>query len=93
MPLLVAFDGVGLEIVVPFAWQSGVATGDREYLEELMTDWQGMAADEIPGLLQQLSELSIGPLRAVESGVLDSRKRDRLLGHIRSGLPTGEGPG
>jgi len=40
---------------------------DREYLAELLKDWKGRRGQDANFLLQQLPELSIGPLRFISS--------------------------
>jgi hypothetical protein len=74
----------GLEVAIRRGWETAVDAEDREYLTGLMADWSGAVADEIPDLLQQLAELSIGPLQAVESGSMDSKRRDMLLDQVSS---------
>jgi len=87
IPLLVALKDATLEVFIRSGWEDGVAAEDREYLEELMSDWRKLSAGAIPGLLEQLAELSVGPLRAIESGILDARKRTQLLEQVHSGQP------
>ena len=77
--LLLMEDGGGLRIYTEKQWESGLDAGEREYLRELMKDWRGAGADRVPGLLDELAELTVGPLRTVESGWADAEKLARLV--------------
>ena len=66
-----------LQTYIQAGWDQHLRRTDREYLLELIADWHN--ATNIPGLLDELSELSIGPLVSVESGLLDAVKRDKLM--------------
>jgi hypothetical protein len=74
IPLLVIQNGPALEIVIRPDWHEGLGSEDREYLTELIGDWRRTTAAEIPALLQALGELSMGPLRTLESGATNSER-------------------
>jgi hypothetical protein len=76
--LLVAA-GDELRIYTEKQWESDLDAGEREYLRELMKDWRGAGADRVGAILDELAELSVGPLRAVESGVADAEKLSLLV--------------
>jgi len=76
-------DRGALEIFIRPEWDKGMEVWDRDYLAELMKDWSEIPSEEIPGLLDQLAGLSIGPLQAIESGILDEKKRERLIAGVR----------
>lgn len=82
IPLLVIQDGPALEIVIRPDWRQGLGSEEGEYLAELMDDWRGANSAEIPALLEKISELSIGPLQAIESGLLDSERRSAFIQQV-----------
>jgi hypothetical protein len=82
IPLLVIQAGPGLEIVIRPDWHKGVLPDDQEYLTELMDDWRNATPAEIPTLLESLSELSIGPLKSIESGLVDLERRSALIKQV-----------
>jgi hypothetical protein len=61
-----------VEIVIRYDWQTGLDAEDREYLADLMRDWSTMSLRRPPALLRQLSELSVGPLTVLDTGVATS---------------------
>lgn len=77
--LLLTQDGDTLKIFTEQHWDSALEAEDREYLMGLLEDWRHASPDEIPAILDELSELSVGSLRAVESGVADGDKLKALL--------------
>lgn len=85
IPLLIVQTGGKLSVHIEPQWESGFDRNDREYLSGLLDDWSDASEKEIPAILDQLSELSIGPLRAVESGVADSERLRTLLRQFPSG--------
>lgn len=82
LPLLVVGNQSGIEVVIAPNWQENLDLESREYLEGLIADWRSLDSGQIPALLRQISELSMGPLRAVESGVTDAEGRVRLVGEF-----------
>jgi hypothetical protein len=77
--LLILEDGPALEIVIRPDWRIGLGPEDQEYLSELMRDWRRATPPEIPILLGNLSELSIGPLQTVDTGLVDPEERNALM--------------
>jgi hypothetical protein len=75
-------NGPALEIAIRPGWQEGLGSEDCEYLAELMGDWRRTNSMEMPALLQALAELSIGPLRTIESGLIDSERRGVLVKQV-----------
>ena len=69
-----------LQIVIRHDWQTGLDAEDREYLADLMHDWTTMSSRRAPALLKQLSELSVGPLTVIDTGVATSESL-RYLTH------------
>lgn len=88
--LFINRDRASLEFFVRPGWDKGMEVEDRDYLMGLMKDWSETPSEEIPSLLEQLAGLSIGPLQAIESGILDQKKRERLIGRVHSGKPIHE---
>lgn len=70
--ILVVRNGPSLEVSLPANWQEQLSGGDREYVSELVNDWRSANADSIPLLLRELSQLAVGPLRTIESNLLDN---------------------
>lgn len=79
IPVLILEDGPGLKVHVPPNWHAGLDANDREYLSELMSDWEEADSERVPGILRELSELSVGPLRLRDSGIADEPRRVDLL--------------
>lgn len=77
--LLVIQKGLALEVVIRHDWRKGLESEDGEYLAELMDDWRRTIPAKIPALLESLSQLSIGPLRTLESGLLDPARKSALI--------------
>lgn len=75
-------NGHGLTIEISPGWRSGLEATDAEYLGDLLAEWAEKPLDEIPALLEQLSELSIGPLGVVEAGIADEQKVKHLLEQV-----------
>ena len=69
IPLAVVAKGSELRVAIVPGWRDMVDPQDCEYLDELIHEWRATPANEFQDLMRQLSELSIGPLRAVESGL------------------------
>jgi hypothetical protein len=57
-----------ITIIRPSLWPEEIPKEHHEYLDGLIEDWERTPASEIPILLEQLSHLSIGPLRQAEAG-------------------------
>jgi hypothetical protein len=81
--VLLVEDGGGLKIHTEERWEPGLDADEREYLRELMKDWRGARGDRVAAILDELGELSVGPLRAVESGMADTEKLARLMEPFR----------
>ena len=77
--MLLVEDGGGLKIHTEERWEPGLDADEREYLRELMEDWRGGSGERVAAILDELAELSVGPLRAVESGWADAGKLMRLM--------------
>ena len=77
--LLLVEDGGTLKIHIKEGWESGFEPAEREYLRELMKDWRDASGDRVDAVLDELAELSVGPLRTVEAGVADAGKLARLM--------------
>lgn len=85
IPLLLVQSAGKLNIHLVSQWESRVDPKDREYLTGLLDDWRAASAKAIPAILDQLSELSIGPLQAVESGIADPERLRTLLQQFSHG--------
>jgi hypothetical protein len=83
IPVLVLQRGPTVEVLLPPKWDAGMGLGSREYLSELIRDWEG--GSDADSLIRELSELSVGPLRTVETGVLAPGKREALSAQISAG--------
>jgi hypothetical protein len=57
-----------LRIIRPAEWPDWVTLQHREYLAGLIDDWNQTPPSQLSLLLDQLSELSTGPLRSAGSG-------------------------
>lgn len=86
IPFFVIGDDQGLHVAIRPGWDRGLPASDREYLSALMADWNNVAVGEVDSTLDQLSEVSIGPLRAVESGILDESRRGDLIRKIEADM-------
>ncbi|HTW46898.1 MAG TPA: hypothetical protein VMD92_03055 [Acidobacteriaceae bacterium] len=82
-PILILERNNFVEVHVASNWEQKCDSEDREYLAELMEDWKRVPPGETSLLIEQLSELSIGPLLATKSGTSDeahvSALRDLVL--------------
>jgi len=78
IPVLIVEGEASLEVRLPINWKNGLHADDRDYLAELISDWQEAEADRMHGILDELSELCVGPLRARESGLADATRRAEL---------------
>jgi len=85
LPLVVVFAKTGLQIVISPTWREQLEREDREYLNLLISDWQETSSDMLPSLQEALSELSVGPLQAVESGPIDHDRLNEIIRRISSG--------
>lgn len=84
IPLLVIRKNERIEVIIRPGWGADLAFATRQYLEDLLVDWRSATPDEIPALLQALSELSTGPLLPVQSGSGDSPAVHALIERILS---------
>lgn len=84
IPLLVFQDGVRLRVAISPDWGHGLLPLDREYLTELMLDWSRLGPDEIIATLEQLKELSIGPLRVIQSGIADRKRLSVMMQRLET---------
>jgi hypothetical protein len=80
--VLILFNGKALQVIVPPAWQQEFGADDREYLTEMIKDWGRKPTAEIPELMRELAELSVGSLRAMESGHVESDDRANLIQRV-----------
>jgi hypothetical protein len=69
--ILVYRSGPSLEVSLPAHWGESLSDEDREYLSELVSDWQSARGESVPAILRELSQLAVGPLKTVESNLLD----------------------
>jgi len=49
-----------LRIFAPQPWPEFVVSDDREYLDDLIDDWNSRPPEQLSLLMEQLSELSLG---------------------------------
>jgi hypothetical protein len=80
--VLVISRASGIEVHTEQRWQEGLSAQDCEYLSELIRDWE--QTTDTDTLLRELEELSIGPLRTIDSGMLDGAARQALIRAICS---------
>lgn len=85
IPVLVFEQDEKLHVVIRSGWEEGISALDREYLSELMADWRCLASGDIAATLDQLAELSIGPLRATSSGVMKPSQIASLSRRVEAG--------
>lgn len=81
--IVMSTGGGGLKVYAEERWESGLGAGEREYLSELMKDWRGARGERAAAILDELAELSVGPLRRVEAGVADAAQLARLMEPFR----------
>jgi len=86
IPLLVIEKDSRLQVVIRNGWDCDLSSSDREYLSELISDWHSASGDEIHAILDQLSELSVGPLRTQEWGIADECRRGPLMRRVEHGV-------
>lgn len=84
--ILVSEAKAGLEVRVRPGWHEEMAEQDRDYLAGLMEDWDRVS--EPHPVLDALSELSIGPLVTVETGMLDAGRSAALGAKILNSEPS-----
>ncbi len=77
-------------IVIRHDWQMDLDAEDREYLIELMDDWARTPPERVLALFRQLEGLSIGPLRATDTGIATAEALEFLMYAI---LGRGRDPG
>lgn len=82
IPVLVMSGRSSVEVSVRREWEHGLAEAERDYLAELMREWRETEAAEIPELMRELAEISVGPLRTMEWGTADSGRRAALLQRV-----------
>ena len=85
IPLIVFEDGQRLRVVIRRGWDRELSGTEREYLSELISDWQNASGGEPEAILDQLAEASVGPICALESGVADEARRGHLIRQVESG--------
>lgn len=61
------------------AWPEAISEEHREYITAVMEDVGQTKPGEADAVFTQLSEMSLGPLRAVKSGSCDSAELETLL--------------
>lgn len=61
-----------LRIFAPKPWPEFVASDDQEYLDDLIEDWNSRPTEQLPLLMKQLTELSLGVLRTIDSATRNS---------------------
>lgn len=79
IPLLIVHGNGKLQIHIAANWESRLNKMDRDYLDGLQNDWRNASTKEIPAILDQLAELSVGPLRTVEAGTAGADMLNELL--------------
>ena len=80
VPLAVIFHwNIAPVIVIRHDWQVGLATGDCEYLIELMDNCTNTPPEREVALFQQLECLSTGRLRATGSGIATAESLVNLM--------------
>lgn len=70
------------EVVVRPDWKQRVDPKHHEYFELMMNNWRAATEEELPGLMEELAELPLGPLRAVEAGPITPEKRSSLVSQV-----------
>ena len=78
--VLVLYRDAASQVHIRPQWWEGLSPKDREYLDGLIEDWE--QATEFEALLRELDELCVGPLKAVDSGMLDGAGRERLIAAV-----------
>ncbi|HZU10645.1 MAG TPA: hypothetical protein VFA02_12150 [Pseudacidobacterium sp.] len=67
-----------MRIIRPVEWPDGITLRHREYLDGLIEDWSQTPPSQLSLLLDQLSELSTGPLRSAGHGQCASGQIDAV---------------
>jgi hypothetical protein len=57
-----------LQIVEPEKWPILISEEHRDYIAQLIEDWEQVGPSHMPVLFEQLCQLSIGPLRTAGEG-------------------------
>ena len=81
--LLLMEDGGELRVYADKRWECGLDVDEREYVRELLKDWREAGAERVGAILDELAELSVGPLRAVESGWADAERLAQMVERFR----------
>ena len=64
----------GIEVSIQPDWRSRLTDSARSYLEGLMDDWRKTPPEETSLLMEEMVELSTGPLRCVGSGEVTTER-------------------
>lgn len=80
--ILVVSTAGAIEVIVHPDWKRHVDPRDHEYVELMVRTWQKRTQNEAPGLMEDLAEMALGPLRAVDSGPITPEKRSALISQV-----------
>jgi hypothetical protein len=83
--VLVICDGRSLQIHTNRGWEHLLEPIEKEYLSELIAEWKLAAEEQIPDVFASLSELSVGPLIAVQSGSAGAAECLSLIRTVEAG--------
>lgn len=83
--ILVLQEGSQLAVYQRNNWENGLTDEARHYLSDLITYWREAPPDAVSPILEELGELSVGPLQAIESGVLEDERRIALKARVLAG--------
>lgn len=72
-------------VVVAPGWEDGLKATDREYLNELIDDWLATPPENTEPLLEELRELSLGPLRTILAGSTTPEEIENLVERVLLG--------
>ena len=80
--VLITRNGKALDVAIRPDWKRHVDPKDHDYVESMISDWQRATAVEIPQVIKTIAEMSLGPLRVVESGRVLAEKQSELIKRI-----------
>jgi hypothetical protein len=80
---VVFHQNTGPMIIIRHDWQVGLDSKDRQYLAELIDDWARTPPERLLALFRQLESLSVGQLRATDSGVATAEVLEYLIRQAR----------
>jgi len=83
--ILVACAVSTVEVIVRPDWKRHIDSKDHEYVALMLEDWRQTSDEAAVGLMEALAEMSLGPLRAVESGRFTPEKRSVLVTQVFAG--------